>query len=367
MSAQQDVKFLAKLVHRGHLSREEAEPLLPQLKNGGALDDLLLDLAGWDEERVDKMRRTSAGEEPEIPGHEILGPLGIGGTAEVYRARAKGSGKIMALKILTVPYAKNPVEVKAFIDEARLLERLDHPGLVKGFGPAKADGTYLSRMEVVDGRTLQEYLDDGHLFDEDAALRAVLEVAEVLRYMATEGLVHRDIKPGNIMLSTSGRVKLIDLGFCAEGGSRDAEGCARGTVQYLSPEQAEGGAEADIRSDIYALGVTLYQLTIGLLPFEGECDEDVLRKQVMERLSSPELKGRGHSPHLHYFIEKMMSKDAELRYQDWDELVTDVGEQVEGRASLDFKAGADQQRGRGRGVTGRGTGSTGRGSSGRRN
>lgn len=361
MSAQEDVRFLAKLVHRSHLSREEAEPLLPRLKAGEELDELLEVLPGWDSERVHKMRRTEAGERPEIPGHEILGTLGVGGTAEVFRARVKKSGQSLALKILSAGYAQNPAEVKAFIEEAKLLERLDHPGLVKGYGPARADGTYLSRMEVVEGKTLLEYLDEGHLFDEDAALRIVLEVAEVLSYMASEGLVHRDIKPGNIMLSDSGRVKLIDLGFCAAGGEMDREGSARGTVQYLSPEQAEGGAAADLRSDIYALGVTLYQLTIGSLPFEGDCDQDVLRMHVMERLSSPELKSRGHSPHLHYFIEKMMSKDAELRYQSWDEALTDVREQVEGRASLDFKSAAARGRGRGRGIgtrskEGRGTG-----------
>ncbi|MFT6833482.1 MAG: serine/threonine protein kinase [Planctomycetota bacterium] len=364
MSAQEDVRFLAKLVHRSHLSRVEAEPLIPALKEGADLDELLADLPGWDFEHVDKMRRTEAGEKPEIPGHEILGTLGVGGTAEVFRARAKKTGQILALKVLSAGYTKIPAEVKAFIDEAKLLERLDHPGLAKGYGPAKADGTYLSRMELVEGKTLLEYLDEGHLFDEDAALRIVLEVAEVLSYMASEGLVHRDIKPGNIMLSDSGRVKLIDLGFCAAGGVRDQEGSARGTVQYLSPEQAEGGAMADLRSDIYALGVTLYQLTIGTLPFEGECDADVLRKHVMEQLSSPELKSRGHSPHLHYFIEKMMSKDADLRYQSWDEALTDVREQVEGRASLDFKSSAARGRGRGRGVGARGkeSRSTGRSS-----
>ena len=349
MSAQDDVRFLAKLVHRSHITREAAEPLLPLLKDGAVLDELLESLPGWDGDRVDKMRRTDAGERPEIPGHEILGSLGTGGTADVFRARAKKTGQVLALKILSAGYTQNPAEVTAFVAEAKLLERLDHPGLVKGFGPAKADGTYLSRMEVVEGKTLLEYLDEGHLFDEDAALRIALEVAEVLSYMSTEGLVHRDIKPGNIMLTDSGRVKLIDLGFCAAGGALDREGSARGTVQYLSPEQAEGGAAADIRSDIYALGVTLYQLTIGSLPFEGG-DEDVLRQHVMERLSSPELKSRGHSPHLHYFIEKMMSKDAELRYQSWDETLKDVREQVEGRASLDFKAAAGRGRGRGRGV-----------------
>lgn len=348
----EEVRYLAKLVHREHLDRAQAEPLLAALKEGADLDDLLATDVGWDEETIARMRRTDAGERPEIPGHEIQGRLGVGGTADVFRAREIKTGRTVALKILQQSYASNPSEVKAFVEEARLLERLDHPGLVKGYGPAKANGTLLSRMEVVDGRTLQEYLDDGHLFDEDAAFRIILEVAEVLRYMAGEGLVHRDVKPGNIMLSDSGRVKVIDLGFCATADSCDGEGVARGTVQYLSPEQAEGGAQADPRSDIYALGVTLYQLAIGSLPFDGDEDEDVLRKHVMERLSSPELKGRGSSPYLHFFIEKMMSKDAELRYQSWEELEADVREQVEGRDSLDYMRAARESsataRGRGR-------------------
>ncbi|MEM1447637.1 MAG: serine/threonine-protein kinase [Planctomycetota bacterium] len=348
MQTEDDVRFLAKLVHRGHLSRQEAEPMLPRLKEGELLDDLLVAIAGWNDEEVDKMRRTDAGERPEIPGHEVLDILGVGGTAAVFRAREKRSGRLVALKVLNDEYAKVRGEVQAFVDEARLLKRLEHPGLVKGYGPAKGDGMLLSRMEIVEGKTLQEYLDTGHLFDEDVAFRIALEVAEVLAYMAGEGLVHRDVKPGNIMLSDSGRVKLIDLGFTAAQDEQDAEGSARGTAEYLSPEQAEGGASADIRSDIYSLGVTLYQLTIGKLPFEGG-DEDVLRQHVMEKLSSPELKGRGHSPHLHYFIEKMMSKDAELRYQSWEELTADVREQVEGRASLDYKSTASSARGRGRG------------------
>jgi serine/threonine-protein kinase len=126
---------------------------------------------------------------------------------------------------------------------------------------------------------------------------------------------------------------------------------AVGTVEYLSPEQARGGAAADLRSDIYSLGATLFHLVIGRLPFEGSDNEEVLRKQVMDSLSSPELKGRDLSPHLHYFIEKMMAKEAEVRHQSWDELIGDIAKQIAGRESLDFEAqvrGAAKPRQRGR-------------------
>ena len=344
MSPQEDARFLALLVHRGHLERADAEALLPALKDGQPLDELLVSKVGWEEKKVARMRRTSAGEEPEIPGYEILGRLGLGGTAEVFSAREKKTGRTMALKILNARCTKDPRQLKQFVTEARLLERLDHPGLVGGYGVARFGETYFSRLEMIDGRTLLEHLDDDHTFEEGVALRILLEVAEVLQYMASEDLVHRDVKPGNIMLTNNATVKLIDLGFCAEANESNPEDSAIGTVQYLSPEQAEGGARADLRSDIYALGVTLFQLTVGRLPFEGERDEDTLRAAVMDSLSSPELKSRGLSPHLHYFIEKMMAKEASERYQSWEELIGDISEQLEGRDSLDYEAGAKGRR-----------------------
>jgi serine/threonine-protein kinase len=260
----EDVQFLALLVHRGHLEREQAEGLLADLRSGTGLDEALRSRVGWTSEQIADLRRTRAGEIPEIPGFQIMDRLGTGGTADVFRAREKATGRLMALKVLKQECVAVPATRQAFVAEARLLERLDHPGLVRGFGVAKSARTYFAKLELIDGRTLLEILDEGSALDEEAALRAVLGVAETLRYLAGEGVVHRDVKPGNIMLSSSGRMKLIDLGFAAEGASAatSAEN-AVGTVAYLSPEQARGGASADIRSDIYSLGVTLFHLVVG--------------------------------------------------------------------------------------------------------
>lgn len=345
MSASDDTRFLALLVHRGHLTREEAEQLFPHLREGHELDVLLEEQLGWAVEDIARLRRTQAGEIPEIPGYEVLSKLGTGGTSDVFKAREKKTGRLMALKVLNDASTRNAGTRRDFINEARMLERLGHDGLVKGYGIARSGTTYFSKMEWVDGSTLLELLDEGQPFDEQAALRVVLAAAEVLLYLGTQGVVHRDVKPGNVMLSQNGKVKLIDLGFAAQGGeTTNEEGTAKGTVQYLSPEQARGGAAADIRSDIYSLGVTLFHLVVGRLPFEGSNDSEVLRKQVMESLSSPELKSRGLSPHLHYFIEKMMAKDVQVRYQSWDELIGDIQEQLAGRDSLDYEREARRGR-----------------------
>lgn len=338
--SQSDVQFLALLVHRGHLDRSQAERILPALKAGEGLDALLVSEIGWSEKKTLIMRRTKAGDEPEIPGYEIMGRLGVGGTADVFRARDKRSGRPVALKILNAPSTRNETILKDFICEAKLLAQLEHPNLVKGMGAARSGETYFGRLELIEGRTLLEHLDDGHVFEEPVALRIVLETAEALKYMAAKDLVHRDIKAGNIMLTQNGQVKVIDLGFCTERNSQNDSDSAVGTVAYLSPEQAQGGAQADFRSDIYSLGVTLFQLVVGRLPFEGSDDQEVLAMQVMESLSSPELKSRGLSPHLHYFIEKMMAKEVDVRYQSWDELIQDIREQLEGRESLDYARAA---------------------------
>jgi serine/threonine-protein kinase len=343
MSAHPDEAFLAILVQRGHLSMEHAQALLPRLRGGEDLDDLLVQVAGWEPKKVRLMRRTRGGEEPIIKGFKILGKLGVGGTAEVFKARDLQLNKTVALKILLASLARDRKSLGAFVREAKMLKQMDHESICRGYGIKRAGETIFAVLDYVEGETLQEILDKTEApLPEEQALEVILQVAEALEYMHSLGLVHRDVKPGNIMFTPRGRAKLIDLGFCAPVGEAGPSDTAAGTKAFLAPEQALGGGVADLRSDIYSLGATLFQLTVGRLPFGDGEDDDVLRKHVMEQLSSPELKGQAFSTHLQYFIEKMMAKDAGVRYQTWGELIADVSGQLEGKRSADFHSSANK-------------------------
>jgi len=143
------------------------------------------------------------------------------------------------------------------------------------------------------------------------------------------------------MIDKNNTVKLIDLGLAApihrgEGQGRENGDTTIGTAHYISPEQARGQRDLDVRSDIYSLGATLYQLILGELPFTGETDQEIMARQILNSLSSTALKGRKVSPHMHYFIEKMMVKDREIRYQSPSELINDIEEKIRGKKTLFF-------------------------------
>jgi serine/threonine-protein kinase len=354
------VEKIARLVHHRELARDEAERCLKVLEGGGAtLEEALARGAGLSPEEIERLRRTKEGEFPEVPGYVVEGRVGVGGTAEVFRAREEQGDRTVALKVLRDDLASDPAARDRFVAEARLLLALEHENLVKGFrvartrlpspralaGESAKRDVYFFAMEFVDGPTVLELLDRRGPLPEEDALYVVLQVARVLEYLRGKGVLHRDIKPGNILVAKGNKVKLIDLGFASTGGAPAASasavgsGTTSGTVHYISPEQARGDADLDVRSDIYSLGGTLYHLVFGELPFSGADDAEVLRRQVLESLSSATLKGRKVSPHLHYFLEKMMAKEKEIRYSSPAELMADIEAQIAGRQWIEATEG----------------------------
>ncbi len=339
MPTKADVMLAAQLVHRGLVSRADMESCLSGLGDR-VLAELIVERGLLSAEALEQLRlemAVSEGQLPDLfPGYRLEERLGEGGMSWVFRASRSEQAGGVAIKILKPECAAVPKTRAQFIREAKLLKGLRHTNVVEGYEVGRIRGFYFFSMEAVEGETLLAHIDRKTPFDEDAALYVVLQIARALQYLRENGIVHRDIKPGNILLTSENTVKLCDLGLASVAGSEDeGEGeTTVGTVEYLSPEQAQG-QELDVRSDIYSLGVTLYHLVVGRLPFEGSDDREVMAKQILESLSSPDMKSR-MSPHMHYFIEKMMAKEREIRYQDPVELIGDIETQIEGKKTLTF-------------------------------
>jgi len=273
-----------------------------------------------------------------LPGLSLKSFLGQGGMSKVYGGTDTNTGRNVAVKVLLPALRRKEESLEEFRAESELLVSLEHENIVKGYYLFEHDGLVYLVMEVVEGRSVQGHLDAGGRFEEDAALYLILQTARALTHLHERGFVHRDVKPGNILIDDANTVKLCDLGLAIEAGSGAADVTA-GTAQYIAPEQARAEEGLDVRSDIYALGVTLYQLVIGKLPFEGETNHETMAKRLLDELRSPELKAVAVSPHLHYFVQKMMALDREVRYQDPAELIRDIEEQIAGKKTLTAQPG----------------------------
>ncbi|HZJ69581.1 MAG TPA: serine/threonine-protein kinase [Planctomycetota bacterium] len=344
-----EARLFGKLAMRGVLPRDAVGELFAAAKAAAAagqpvgLSSLALRRGLIDKERLLLYFHTDGDDVPGLPGYEYVRKLGEGGTARVYQVRHAVEGRQEALKILHAELAARPDAVKAFLGEAALLKRLEHENVVKGLRAGRLGEHYLFFMELVDGRTLQDMIAQGGAFDEDGALFVILQVARALEYLREQGLVHRDIKPANILVTAENAVKVIDLGFAASGGGAGAAGgTTSGTAAFLSPEQAQGRTDLDVRSDIYSLGATLYQMVLGELPFTGD-DAELVQKAVLEGLSAAATKGGRISAHMHYFIEKMMAKDRDIRYQSPQELMADIEDQIAGKRTLEVEPAAEGQ------------------------
>jgi len=338
VDSSEELRFFAVLVHRGLLGKDDAERLFARSRETGrSLIESAVEQGLFTRERLERLHQLEGEDAPALPGYEYLGIAGRGGTALVIHAREQKTGKDVAVKVLRHDLTEDKVARSRFLNEAKLLLELRHENIVEGYRVGRFQDRLVFLMEFVPGKSLQELLQQGATFGEDAALYVILQVARALTYLSVKGVVHRDVKPGNVLLTQDNRVKLIDLGFAASAGAgTERSESTVGTVAYISPEQARGEGDLDVRADIYSLGATLYQLVVGELPFSGDSNQEVLAAQILESLSTEAMHRRRVSPHMRYFLEKMMAKEREVRYQTPTDLIRDIEEQIRGKKSLQY-------------------------------
>jgi eukaryotic-like serine/threonine-protein kinase len=279
--------------------------------------------------------------------YELGRRIGRGGMAEVFVARDRLLDRPVAVKILFAEYAKDPLFVERFRREAMSAASLNHPNIVGVYDWGQVDTTYYIAMEYVQGRTLAEILQKHERLSVLQACDIALDIASALSSAHTAGVAHRDIKPANVIVSATGHVKVADFGIARAIGAAVEQaltqtGAVMGTATYFSPEQAQG-AQPDPRSDLYSLGVIMYEMLAGEPPFTGENAIAIAYKQVHDvpvplRTKNPEV-----SPAFSAIVMKCLAKDRERRYATALALADDLRRFMEGKevlALLDEQAAA---------------------------
>jgi eukaryotic-like serine/threonine-protein kinase len=253
--------------------------------------------------------------------YRILRRIGSGGMADVYEAEDTQLGRRVALKLLHRRFAEDEEFVERFRREASAAAGLSHPNVVQVFDRGEWDGTYYIAMELLEGRNLKQVVREHGALDPALAVDIVLQILKAARFAHRRGIVHRDIKPHNVIVDQEGRAKVTDFGIARAGASDMTEtGSIMGTAQYLSPEQAQGHP-VDARSDLYSIGVVLYELLTGAPPFEADSAVTIALKQVAEDPLPPRPRNPAVSPALDAVVMRALRKDPAERYQDADAFI----------------------------------------------
>ncbi len=318
LNADEQLRFLAA---RGFLSPGEVELVegrYHEAKDGPLLhflarEKLLPPEAARDLTLLIESGRLD-GLDPRLPGLVLLAMIGRGGRGSVYRAWQPSLKRLVAVKVLSRELAANREYIQRFLREARVASKVNHKQIVRAFDINKVDGNVYLVMEYVAGQSVGDILRLKGKIAPAPALEIARQAAEAVAYASGVGLVHRDIKPDNIMLDRQGRVKLCDLGLARVAGSTHLTSplIAQGTPAYMSPEAATS-ADIDSQADVYSLGATLYRITMGRQPFEHPDPVEVLRMHVEEEVRG--LDGGDIPGAMAELIRRMMDKDPKKRPQ----------------------------------------------------
>jgi serine/threonine-protein kinase len=331
-----DTIFGKLAVEQGLCTDAELHRALEELEsrskvNPTILKDLMIDLGYVTTTQAERLKgkiKESKAVAHQIPGYKILGKLGAGAMAIVYKGKQLSLNRTVAIKILPKRFTENPEYVERFYKEGRAAAKLNHNNIVQAYDVGEAGGYHYFVMEYVEGPTLYDGLSTGKVYSEDEALDIVIQVARALHHAHFCGLIHRDVKPKNIIINPSGVVKLADMGLARETTDIEAAqteaGRAYGTPYYIAPKQIRGKIDIDGRADIYGLGATFYHMVTGRVPFMADDPSDVMRKHLKDPLIPPDHINTSLSAGVSEVIEIMMAKRKGDRYNNIEELLTDL-------------------------------------------
>jgi eukaryotic-like serine/threonine-protein kinase len=253
--------------------------------------------------------------------YRVTHRLGSGGMAEVYCAQDLQLGRKVALKVLYRRFAEDEEFVERFRREASSAAGLQHPNVVSVYDRGQWDGTYYIAMEYLEGRSLKDIIREDAPLDPARATDLAIQILRAARFAHRRGIIHRDLKPHNVIVDPEGRAKVTDFGIARAGASDMTQtGSIMGTAQYLSPEQAQGQA-VSAASDLYSIGIILYEMLTGRVPFDGESAVTIALRQVNEAPVPPSAYNPAVTPALDAVVMRALEKDPTLRFHDADEFI----------------------------------------------
>ena len=254
--------------------------------------------------------------------YEIVGKIGTGGMADVYKAMDHKLNRFVAVKVLKPEFREDTTFIKKFRSEAQAAAGLTHPNIVNVFDVGDDGGVYYIVMELIEGITLKEYISKKGKLSIKEATSIAIQVSMGLEAAHSHGIVHRDVKPQNIIISTDGKVKVTDFGIARAASSNTISSNVMGSVHYSSPEQVRGGY-SDEKSDIYSLGITLYEMVTGRVPFDGDTTVAIAIKHLQEEMVPPSV----YTPDLPYSLEQIIlkctQKSVDRRYSRMEDVIAD--------------------------------------------
>ncbi len=305
------------------------------------LEQILLEKQFITPTQADRLKlviRDSRDSSSQIPGYKVLGKLGSGAMAVVYKAKQLSLDRTVAIKVLPKKFVQKTDYIERFYKEGRLAAKMNHNNIVQAIDVGEVGGLYYFVMEYVEGKTLYDDLSKGKIFSEKDALDIIIQVANALAHAHSQGLIHRDVKPKNIMISKDNVVKLADMGLARETSDARAakteQGKAFGTPYYIAPEQIRGEVDIDGRADLYSLGGTLYHMVTGRVPFEATAPAEVMKKHLKEALVPPDHINTALSAGISEVIEVMMAKNKKDRYATMEEALVDLQAIRDGKSPL---------------------------------